>query len=213
MKNYQKFVSPTWQQFEEEIKEYFKTHDIGAFKDCPQIRKTMIVDWENQGMTDIQRNHLSIYQKYTKNKKKTKDIKSFIEIGGGYGSLCKLIKETNNNPYTIIDIPTIIKIQEYFLQKEININYIDVNKLEKMDLNCEMFISLFALSETTDSLIKYIISKNFFNANHILMCFRNRTDNNFKVGQSTRNIQKFYTKFKKYGNIVKINKDIWYLIK
>lgn len=110
-------------------------------------------------------------------------LHTFIEIGGGYGNLTRLIKQAiPEATIIIIDLPEMCALQWYFLnvtlpESEITlhvneksqiidhaINVVPLSLLNSLSLKTDVFISTFALSECSESFQKYIIEKKFFDA-------------------------------------------------
>jgi len=76
-----------------------------------------------------------------------KSYKNIIEIGAGYGDMCSVVHAMGfKGKYTIIDIPEISPIQDFYLKKQgINANF----KFESPEVeNADLVISTWALSET-----------------------------------------------------------------
>lgn len=201
MHMYTKFMTEFWKDYERKIIEYFRHNDISTFSSCPQITHAMVAGY---GARNVAIAHISNYQKHIEGG--IKNIESFIEMGAGTGALCEVIKETNKNKYTIIDIPIINKIQQYCLKDIKNVNYLGLDKLEETDISCDMFISIYALSESSNICIEHVLSRKFFNANHILVGF-------YKTDTKEFMIEKYISEFRKYGQIVDMDPTSYYLIK
>lgn len=81
------------------------------------------------------------------------DLDCIFEFGGGYGCMCKLIHYLGfNGEYIIYDLPTFVKIQEFYLNnfniKVRLLSHIDQPKLKTVKANGKsLFISTWALSE------------------------------------------------------------------
>jgi hypothetical protein len=201
--DYKKFMTPVWHNFERDIIEYFKNHDISTFWNCPQVSRAMILTGGEVAGMYCQSHHLFNYWNITK--KRVEDMQSFVEFGGGYGMMCRMARMINKNPYTIIDIPIINQIQKYYLKDTSGVNYISTDKIEATP-DCDMFISLYALSECTNACIEYVISRRFFNARHILMCFMKQDNTDFQT-------TKYIPQFEKFGRVVEMDAEGLYLIK
>jgi len=111
---------------------------------------------------------------------------SILEIGGGYGGLASLIlsdEKIKLEKYTIIDLPFVSNLQEYYLTgngfSDIKRNRIDgkVNLIDTDNL-CEteneifefdILIATHSLSELDPELINYYISKYFKRAKYIFI--------------------------------------------
>lgn len=141
--------------------------------------------------------------------------KVIIEWGGGYGNMAYLIKEffAKRGTYIIIDIPIMIYLQfHYFISGDIKhfvgyknlnvinndnlkikkgkINLLSLPFLETMELDCDLFISTWALSESGKKSIDYIIGNNFFNARHILMGLETTRTDQFPYSQKLIDVLK-----------------------
>lgn len=96
---------------------------------------------------------------------------SIIEVGGGYGGQCKVLFDIcsqfniNINKYTLIDLESVSKLQEKYLNK-LNIKNIvtlsNVECLNKLDDTYDLFISNYALGEFTTNVQNFYI-KNILN--------------------------------------------------
>jgi hypothetical protein len=76
-----------------------------------------------------------------------KGYKSIIEIGAGYGDMCSVVHKMGfEGKYTIVDIPEVAPIQDYYLRRQgIEANF----KFESPEIeNADLVISTWALSET-----------------------------------------------------------------
>jgi hypothetical protein len=119
--------------------------------------------------------HLSIFERYTK--KNILDHDLIIEFGGGYGSMCRLIKNMGyKGSYVIYDLKHLNLLQQYFLS---NIFFKQNNNIE--DLRIKKNIIL------TSSIA--IINKIFNKCKNVLFI------SNWALEESSFNTQK---KFKKY---------------
>lgn len=121
-----------------------------------------------------------------------KSIKNITEWGGGYGCLAKVIKKINQNDltYTIIDLPIFSCIQWAYLstvfgRDKVNlikdkkdkivkgkINILPISLLKGKKIRTEIFISNWALSESTKKAQDYVLSKEWFGAKYIFMGFQ-----------------------------------------
>ena len=140
--------------------------------------------------------HLSFYLKTTNiNPFKEKNI---IEWGGGYGNLARLFQKVNSNQtYTIIDLPIFSCIQWIYLSSifgEDKVNMIESSKdkiiegqinilpvcfIEDFDLKADLFISTWALTESSEYSQEYVFNKKMFGARDILLAFHNESSKDF----------------------------------
>lgn len=125
------------------------------------------------------------------------NISQIVEWGGGYGCLARILKKINPNlTYIIIDLPIFSTIQAVYLStifgaEKINfitrknpnitknkINIIPINILIGNNvkiLNTDIFISTWALSESTDFSQEYVETNNFFGAKYLLMAHQQKS--------------------------------------
>lgn len=118
-------------------------------------------------------------------------LTSVIEWGGGYGNLAKIFwRASNRQPtYTIIDTPLLTCLQWLYLAttlgenrvhlieepdqpvEEGKINLIPVAFLPHQKLQAELFISTWALSESSVYSQDWVIQKNWFSAKRLLLAY------------------------------------------
>ena len=108
-------------------------------------------------------------------------INSILEFGGGFGDLAYCARSFDINiTYTIIDFPEMLSLQ--YLYHKINyplvpiyeydtkrgiisgaLNLVPIYKIEELtNINIDLFISTFALTETNEALINFVSQKYFF---------------------------------------------------
>ncbi len=106
-----------------------------------------------------------------------------LEWGGGYGNACRLFhKMSSKLTYTIIDVKFFTCVQRMYLTqiygkdkinvgsyKEGKINLIPLGLLSELDIEAEMFISTWAISESSDIAQKYLLQKEVYKAKQFLM--------------------------------------------
>lgn len=84
-----------------------------------------------------------------------------VEIGGGFGNMCRLCKNiVNFNTWDIIDLPHMLELQKFYLENEIkdilNINFINAHSNINYNDKIELVIATHSLSEFSwDIFIKY----------------------------------------------------------
>ena len=113
---------------------------------------------------------------------------NFLEIGGGYGGLCRwlnIILEDNIKTYTIVDLPLISQVQAFFLANYFNKNKLTFSNeknnsnskiilksnkeyLEGSEDNYNIVINQNSMPEMTDQIVEEYINKI---SNHNLNCF------------------------------------------
>lgn len=119
------------------------------------------------------------------------NIKKVVEWGGGYGNLARIFYKFNPElTYTLIDLPIFAFIQATYLaccfgQKKINlilkpgdqiitgqINIIPLNQTVITNLNfnqTDLFISTWALSESSETSQQFVENNHYFQAQHLLI--------------------------------------------
>lgn len=148
----------------------FKETTFGGLKRmCPSLKCT----------TDSLR-HLYFMARILGRKKD--DIKLMVELGGGYGCLARIAKSIYPEiTYIIIDLPEVLAIQSLFLPgaspefpikihtqipeqfEKGRIHLVPYYLVPKLELhNVDVFISVVALSETSEKMQNLVISKDFF---------------------------------------------------
>ena len=76
-------------------------------------------------------------------------LTSIFEIGGGYGSLCRLIRRLGfQGNYTILDLPEFSCLQKIYLQK-IGVGLNNISFINNIDtsIDVDLFISFWAIDE------------------------------------------------------------------
>lgn len=114
---------------------------------------------------------------------KNRPLSTIVEFGGGYGNLARILKQIYPQTTIImIDIPEMLVIQGLFLRSTLphenvilhqklpetltpkGIHLIPVFFSEQLNLDADLFISTFALSEATEVCQNIIIEKQFYEA-------------------------------------------------
>ncbi len=144
---------------------------------------------------------------------KLDEIDTIIEWGGGYGNMAKILSRFtyNNNTYIIIDIPLMSCIQWIYLtailgpenvnliqnsdEKIINgkINLLPISFLERYTINGDLFISTWAITESSKYSQDYVLKLNWFNCNHILLSYCSKSKIKFPTNliQNVENDKNF----------------------
>ncbi|HBM45764.1 MAG: hypothetical protein UT05_C0002G0078 [Parcubacteria group bacterium GW2011_GWF2_38_76] len=121
-------------------------------------------------------------------------IKTVVEWGGGYGNFAKIFLRLQDSPqkttYVIIDTPLFSCIQWLYLsvvlgKDKVNfvrrendkivsekINIIPLGFVEKVNLKPDLFVSTWALSESSPFSQDFVLNKNFFGAKHLLIGYQ-----------------------------------------
>ena len=133
--------------------------------------------------------HFAQFQEKTKNN--LESITSVIEWGGGYGNMAKILKRIAPMvTFTIIDLPVMSCLQWLYLatvfgEDKVNmltnpkneiekgkINILPLSFLKNRELNAELFIATWSLSESSRYAQDYVVSQNFFGAKHLLLSYQ-----------------------------------------
>ena len=137
------------------------------------------------------------------------DNMTFVEIGGGYGGLCKVIScVVDFKSYTLIDLPAVVRLQRKYLEAlgfdkgEATIYFYDTNNIN-VDKEYDMCISEYCISEFDipgqEFYIDNVIgkSKNVY----LLINFYYEGESPYNPPESTR---PFMDKLKKYFDTVEL---------
>ena len=119
-------------------------------------------------------------------------ITSAIEWGGGYGNQCKLLRRLcpQLEFHVIIDLPIFSGLQWLYLSSVFGedqvsvlgrdsaeivhgkINLVPVSRLNDLDLTAELFISTWALSESTAAAQDLVVDRDWFGARRLLLAYQ-----------------------------------------
>lgn len=130
-------------------------------------------------------------------------IDAVVEWGGGYGNMAKIFKRLKPavSTYVIIDIPLFSCLQWLYLatvlgEKSVNllqssadtihaqkINLLPVCFVGDHKINADLFVSTWALSESSRCSQDYVVNRDWFNAKNILLAYQ---DNNDKLPEAGR---------------------------
>ena len=102
---------------------------------------------------------------------------SIVEIGGGYGGLCRILLDAFNlKSYDIIDVPAMIRLQQYFLEKSLpseafkKITFINAFEIsENFSKTWDLCISTIALSEQKKEIQMFYIDRIIKNSNAVYL--------------------------------------------
>lgn len=84
---------------------------------------------------------------------RTKDFKTILEFGGGYGAMCLLVHRLGfTGEYVIYDLPEFNLLQEYYLSKQ-DVKATYLSELKQMDV--DLFIALHSLGEIDDTSLRW----------------------------------------------------------
>ena len=149
--------------------------------------------------------HLNYFLKVTKCN--IKNINSVVEWGGGYGTMAVIFSRYKKcmPTYIIIDTPLFSCIQWLYLSSVIgkdNVNFISnasdniksgvVNLIplcfvNNYNLLADLFISTWALSESSVISQNFVFDRNWFDAKHLLLAFQ-KSDNNLPYASRVGNL-------------------------
>lgn len=138
-------------------------------------------------------------------------MNTIIEWGGGYGNMAKLLLRMINKriTYILIDTPLFSCVQWLYLScifgsnninliqnsndniKPQKINIIPVSFIENFMLKGDLFISTWALSESTRHSQDFVLNSNWFNSKHILLAYQ---ESNERLIDANR-IESYFIKY------------------
>lgn len=113
--------------------------------------------------------HLTMWMELT-NKTWT-DVHSVVEWGGGFGNMAKMIRRLNPTiEYTIVDLPIMNKVQDHYLRGvgEQNVCLVPIDEVDQVQ-DHQVFISTWALCESTMEAQNYVHNRGYFGAEHFLI--------------------------------------------
>jgi len=140
--------------------------------------------------------HLYHLTKFLKITKSTLDeINTVVEWGGGYGNLARIFKRLNlaTHTYIIIDTPLFSSLQWLYLTTilgEENVNLLQNSKdivrpgkinllpicfLDDHQISADLFISTWALSESSSFSHDYVVEREWFKSKHLLLAYHKST--------------------------------------
>jgi len=126
------------------------------------------------------------------------DFDKIIEFGGGYGCMCRIIKQLGfKGQYIIIDLPEFSHLQEYYLKSSNQIHNVilldDYNKLDNISYSTDekvLFIGTWSLSETPMYIREAFLEKlNKFSPESYLIGYQSEFEgeNNIKYFEQFKN--------------------------
>lgn len=168
---------------------------------------------------------------FEETKTSASDFKTIVEIGGGYGNMARLFKKLNNQvTYIIIDIPIFSFIQIVYLKTilrqdtvnlitrhdpEIKINKINIVPLDKNlltlisgNINCDLFVSTWALSESNKNMQNLVKGLDYFKAKYLLLAYQ-KSNTSFSYSEEIENTNNNYQSV--YNEETNYIKDNYYL--
>ena len=134
-------------------------------------------------------NHLAYFTKATL--KNIWESEVIVEWGGGYGNMARIIRRLNPKvTYVIIDLPELLALQYVYLSSVESrdcvhvvagegFNHLELGKINLItqelfsellpSIECDGFISTWAISESPKAAQEFVYSNNFFGAKNILI--------------------------------------------
>lgn len=118
-------------------------------------------------------------------------VSHVVELGGGYGSMARFLRRNADVPPThvIIDVPVAALVQWLFLSSVFGpehvelitaprdpepgrISIVPTGLAPRIDLDCELFLSTWGLSEITATAQRRIAAEGWFGAERLLIAFQ-----------------------------------------
>jgi hypothetical protein len=117
-----------------------------------------------------------------------------VEWGGGYGNMAKLFRRLKPVTYCIIDTPLFSTLQWLYLSTVIGVESVNLLRrpddviqtgkvnvvplcfVDQIQLPADLFVSTWALSESSRAAQDYVVSRRWFNANHLLLAYQDASD-------------------------------------
>jgi hypothetical protein len=166
--------------------EYLRRSNHDIWRRCQRYRESMVgdpvLDCIDLGISANSLGMLYYFARIMEHLDRTMPVHSIVEFGGGYGSLCRVFSELLDRAptYVIIDLPEMLALQYVFLRansyavtahtkgpiklKTGRVNLVPVSSIESLDLEPDLFVSTFGLSESTNHVQDIVTQRRFFNA-------------------------------------------------
>lgn len=115
---------------------------------------------------------------FIKSKIKNASINKILEVGSGYGGLCKTLDVILDfDEYYFVDLEPAVKMQQKYLSKfdclkSKKLTFIPANKLKKVD-NIDLFISNYSLSECSFETQMSYFDKYIVNSKYLHIIYNN----------------------------------------
>jgi putative sugar O-methyltransferase len=128
------------------------------------------------------KNTLDIFNHFS-----SENIKDIVEIGGGYGGLCKTMSVLfDYDNYVIIDLPEVSKLSKKyisnFLPLKDKVQQLNFNELDVIE-NIDLVISNYAFSECSLDIQKKYYNDVIRNSNKFYLVYNNITPGNMNSDQ------------------------------
>lgn len=198
----------SWEKNRREIRKQILEKNVADFLNWEVIQKTMSFEAPRTEYEDIEKNSLImksikeskignpkpyylntltsgnlIHHAYSLNQFlkefSLNDIERVVEFGGGYGSMCRLIRNIGyENEYLIFDLPEFSSLQEFFLNSintEYTKNTVLTGDMDKLNSDKKtLFIATWSFSEMPLVLREELL--NNLNFNYCLIAFQSDFD-------------------------------------
>jgi hypothetical protein len=126
--------------------------------------------------------HIAQFEQWAKIK--LDSVNSFIEFGGGYGNMWRLVQKlaANSNNYKILDLPLIASIQNAYINclqdsEEVK-NAIELvpiyGEKELHGHQTDFFLSTWALSESPKIVFDAVVRENWYGSKYLLLAFHEK---------------------------------------
>lgn len=122
-------------------------------------------------------------------------IDKVVEWGGGYGNMAKIFRRLKpNSTYCIIDTPIFSTLQWLYLSTVLGVENINLLRqpgdavqsgkvnvvplcfVDHLQLRADLFLSTWALSESSSVAQDYVISRRWFEADHLLLAYQDTSE-------------------------------------
>ena len=160
------------------------------------IGKPIIINWKYLTSSNTIHHLYHLVRFINRTQCDLNKINTIIEWCGGYGNFAKIFWRFRkaNCTYVIIDLPVFSCLQWIYLgsifgKEKIHfigspigeiidgkINILPLSFLEKFKLNCDLFISTWAISESSIFAQDYVVNQGWFNSPHLLLAYQNNSE-------------------------------------
>ena len=122
-------------------------------------------------------------------------IDKVVEWGGGYGNMAKIFRRLKpNSTYCIIDTPIFSTLQWLYLSTVLGVENVNLLRqpgdavqsgkvnvvplcfVDQLQLRADLFLSTWALSESSSVAQDYVISRRWFEADHLLLAYQDTSE-------------------------------------
>jgi hypothetical protein len=122
-------------------------------------------------------------------------IENVVEWGGGYGNMAKIFRRLRpTSTYCIIDTPIFSTLQWLYLSTVLGVENVNLLRrsddviqsgkvnvvplcfVDQLQLRADLFLSTWALSESSSVAQDYVISRRWFEADHLLLAYQDTSE-------------------------------------